>query len=230
MLELILIRHPKTIANHNGVLQGGGTDAELVPGWEKDVDELAEKLVKLGNFDAVLASDLKRADLPARRIFDRMREEGWHLDYVSTYILRERNWGILDGTDYEKLPYGKQCIAKQLFQQGGVDGGEALNQIEKRIERVNREYIDKYKREVGVMEQKFFDSLVRHLPESGVIRENVKKYVHRLAVIGSGVFFNYYINHEVREGVLTGGYKRFDNLESRALIMGNPAKELSYSI
>ncbi len=137
MLELYLIRHPKTVYNEERKIQGQ-LDVELIPGWEESVDSLTEKLALQGEFSAFLTSDLMRANKVAYRVVERLiRKHGKPLVLRSTPDLRERHWGVLQGKSYDEVDTQGKDIHHYLLELDQVEGGESFAAIEARVKRVD---------------------------------------------------------------------------------------------
>lgn len=144
MLDLYLIRHPQTPANLEKRVQGALVDEEPKPGYEARVEELADMLAHKGRVDAVLTSTLKRARIPTHLLFELLMQKGQTLDYVSTPILNERNWGEYNGKPYDQVPFGEEGLHQYLFALAQIEGGEGHEDIRRRLEEFDRWYVRNY--------------------------------------------------------------------------------------
>ena len=87
---LYLVRHGETVDNANQVMQGQ-TQGKLNDVGMSQARELCDKLAGM-DFDAIVASDLKRAVDTASIL---AKPHG--LEVVTTPLLRERDWGSFTG-------------------------------------------------------------------------------------------------------------------------------------
>ncbi len=92
---IYLVRHGRTDWNEKNLVQGH-TDIPLNTEGEREAEELAKELNSL-KFDKVFSSDLLRARKTAEIIAKEHK-----LAVVTTEILRERNFGYLEGQPNEK--------------------------------------------------------------------------------------------------------------------------------
>ena len=162
MLELILIRHPRTEANKGKIIQGQ-IDTELEPEYENSVGQLAEELARQGAISAFFSSDLQRAEIPARMIVDYLRKhQNVPLEYVSTPLLRERNWGELEGKKYEEAYQGNQDILDWLFYLDNIARGENFDAISERINRFKEEHLQRYKGRAGIIGHSYLLNYLRN--------------------------------------------------------------------
>lgn len=183
MLELYLIRHPETEANVRRVIQGR-KDTFLKKGYEALVDEVAMRLATIGEFDAFFSSDLLRTEEPARRITDFLRtSQQQSIEYHSTELLKERDFGIFENKRYETVPCDKNDVFECLFFMQDILRGESLDSIRKRIRKFREDYIKKYEGQSG-----------------------------RLGIVGHNNLNNY-LRNELLLGDIAGPYKRMKNLE-----------------
>lgn len=198
MLEVVLIRHPPIIPNNQRVINGQ-IDIDLEPGYETSVDQLAEELIKLGQFNAFFSSDLKRSEIPARRIVDYLRKrQETPLEYISTPLLRERHWGELQDRGYDEVSHGEQDLLDYLFFLDYIVKGENRAAIQSRLKRFRDEHLQ------------------RHIEEGG-----------RVGIKGHSYWINYFRNLSVDGGMLSRPYERLENLALiRLLIDGQNVKEL----
>lgn len=94
---LYIVRHGETEWNQKGLIQGQSGDSPLTKLGEKQVQALMKTLSSV-HFDAVYSSDLIRAKRTAEIIaLER------NLIVKATNILRERNFGRLEGKSREEL-------------------------------------------------------------------------------------------------------------------------------
>lgn len=148
MLELYLIRHPKTLGGVD--LIKGHNDVGLERGWENRVDALAAELAKQVPFDAFFSSDLERARLPAKRIVEYLRErQEKPLELIATELLRERDLGVLQGKRYGEVDTGGKNPVDYIFEVEVIPGGESKSDAIGRAKRFVEEYLQKYINERG---------------------------------------------------------------------------------
>lgn len=143
MLELYLIRHPKTLGGENMIK--GHLDIELKPGWETPVDAIAAELANQGPFDAFFSSDLQRTRLPAERIEAYLKKrQKKPLEFESMEILRERELGILQGKRYEEVDTKGKSLVDYVFEEEIILEGESKTATIKRVELFATEHLQKY--------------------------------------------------------------------------------------
>ena len=172
MVELYLVRHPRTDANKSKIVQGT-IDSKLEKGWETEADLTAKFLAERGSFDAVFTSDLSRADITGRRVVDylRRRQEG-PLEYHSIPDLRERHWGKYQGKPYEEVPHGSHNILDYLFLLDSIAKGENLSAVRERIERFRREHFGRFdgsSARVGIVGHSYWLNYFRNLVVDGSV-------------------------------------------------------------
>jgi len=90
MTILYLVRHGETVDNVNQIMQGQ-TQGQLTENGICQAQEVRDQLAS-EDFDAIIASDLKRSIDTARII-----AEPHHLELIETPLLRERDWGSFTG-------------------------------------------------------------------------------------------------------------------------------------
>lgn len=98
---LYLVRHGETIDNANHIMQGQVQGELNSIGWEQAA-QLSRQLSAV-HFDAIIASDLKRA-IDTSVIIAKPH----HLQVKTTALLRERDWGSFTGRyipDLRGLPF-----------------------------------------------------------------------------------------------------------------------------
>lgn len=143
MLELYLIRHPKTLGGENIIK--GHLDVGLESGWETDVDALAAELANKGIFNAFFSSDLQRARLPAERIVAYLRNrQKKPLEFKSMELLRERNVGILQGKKREDVDTKRKGFIDYILGEEYISGGESKSEAIERVKTFVAKYLQKY--------------------------------------------------------------------------------------
>lgn len=142
MLDLYLIRHPQTAANLEKKVQGALLDEAPQPGYEPKVEELADKLDKIGPIDAVLTSILQRARIPAQLLFELLMKKDNKPDYIATNLLNERNWGEYNGRPYSEVPFGYEGLHQYLFALTKINSGEGHEDVLRRLTEFDRLYIE----------------------------------------------------------------------------------------
>lgn len=90
MTEIYLVRHGETVDNARQIMQGQ-VQGELNDKGREQAVQVADRLASV-HFDAVIASDLRRAIQTAEII---ARPHG--LSVTTTPLLRERDWGSFTG-------------------------------------------------------------------------------------------------------------------------------------
>lgn len=158
MTTLLLVRHGETVDNVNQILQGQ-TQGELNETGVEQAEKLARKLSNT-HIDTFISSDLQRAEHTCKII-----AEAHNKSFVTTPLLRERDWGGFTGEfiptlknkvwpdDVETLPQIKQranlflnLIAQQYPNQTVLAVGHGI--INKAIQSV---FYDKEMHEVEKM-------------------------------------------------------------------------------
>ena len=128
--DLWVVRHGMTDANKNKILQGH-MDTDLNQLGILQAELAAERLKKI-HFDAIFSSDLKRACDTAKAIV--RFHPGLCLNTDSA--LRERNFGIFQGKNYEDLRRDHPDIMESLKKDNSdfsVPGGESIKQCNQRV-------------------------------------------------------------------------------------------------
>lgn len=129
MTRFILVRHGQTVWNVEARIQGH-RDSALTETGVRQAHAIAERLVS-ERFDALVASDLGRAQDTARAIADRTGH-----DVVTDPRLRERNYGAAEGLTYGELDvqfpdvFSKVRPVDPDFE---VPGGETRRQFHDRV-------------------------------------------------------------------------------------------------
>lgn len=101
MTTLYLVRHGETVDNINRIMQGQ-TQGQLNETGLKQAETVASEMADK-HFDAIVASDLKRAVDTAAII-----AKPHQLEVVTTPLLRERDWGSFTGLYIPDLKFIKQ--------------------------------------------------------------------------------------------------------------------------
>lgn len=136
MTDIYIVRHGETQSNRAGLWQGA-TDSPLTATGETQVRALAERLSPT-EFDAVVSSDLGRAELTATALGKSFElDPGW----------REPDLGAWEGLDYEQV---RATSAEDLdaFMRGEdvrLGGAERLSETAARV-------LDAYRRLVTAVE------------------------------------------------------------------------------
>ena len=101
MTTLYLVRHGETVDNINRIMQGQ-TQGQLNETGLKQAETVASEMADK-HFDAIVASDLKRAVDTAAIV-----AKPHQLEVVTTPLLRERDWGSFTGLYIPDLKFIKQ--------------------------------------------------------------------------------------------------------------------------
>ncbi len=127
---IILTRHGETDWNSNFRIQGH-TDIDMNKNGASQAEALAERLAR-ETIDAIYTSDLSRAADTAEAVRRRLPDAR----FMKTPVLRERNWGALEGLTREEIKTGFPDDAARLAA-GDPDyapaGGESKNQVRARV-------------------------------------------------------------------------------------------------
>ncbi|MBU5690297.1 MAG: histidine phosphatase family protein [Candidatus Aenigmatarchaeota archaeon] len=136
-MKLFIIRHGQTDANVKGLMQGW-LDYKLNENGVKQAKLLAKRLKK-EKIDVFYSSDLKRAVMTAEEILKYHKK---HL--VKTSLLRELNFGELEGVTYEKYVEILRCycLKKHEFRN---PKGESYQDIKRRVNLFLRDVMRKHK-------------------------------------------------------------------------------------
>lgn len=118
LTTIFVVRHGQTEFNIKNII-GGTLEPNPLSATGKDqVIKLGKRLKKI-KLDIVYSSDLSRAKETAKIIADMK-----NLPVNTTKLLRERNWGSLQGKTFEKA----QKEYKEVFlKESKIEGQEALN-------------------------------------------------------------------------------------------------------
>jgi broad specificity phosphatase PhoE len=121
MLDVILLRHPETAWNREKILQGQSDIPALDPTVS---DELARQIVELGFVAAVYTSDLQRCSEPAFNLHRKIAAQtSLPVPYSLTPLLRERNFGSLEGKPYDILGHDSvESVGNYLYHLEIPDG------------------------------------------------------------------------------------------------------------
>jgi len=130
--KIIAIRHGETDWNKIHKIQGI-SNIPLNQNGENQAKIIAEKL-KNEKFDLIITSPLNRAKKTAEIIFDFLGEKV-HGGIKIEDDLIERNFGELDGT---RMPETQE--QKMKIRLSKPNGGESINDVEKRIKSVLKKY------------------------------------------------------------------------------------------
>jgi len=135
MLDLYLLRHPKTQANRDNVIQGQSS-SPLLEGFKKKIERIAGELCEQGPIKHVYSSILPRARDPASylvAILGTLQNQA--VTYHRMPDLKERHWGVLQGKKYNEIETGGSTLTDYLFHLDNISEGENLKTIENRVER-----------------------------------------------------------------------------------------------
>jgi bisphosphoglycerate-dependent phosphoglycerate mutase len=121
-MTLILVRHGESIWNKQNKF-AGWTDIELSELGIQQAIKLGEKL-KTHCFDYIISSDLKRA---TSTISYAMKTKA----YITSCMLRERNYGILTGLTKEEI---KEKYETDIWDKK-IPNGESPEEVYKRVKR-----------------------------------------------------------------------------------------------
>ena len=128
-LRLFCVRHGQTMAS--GVIFNGWQDVDLSELGRQQIDEAVDVL-KDFHFDAVWASDLRRAAYGAKALAAKAG-----LEPVITSEFRELNFGICEGLPFSDIAKNHPELAEALAAPMGTDfvfpGGESAGGFRERI-------------------------------------------------------------------------------------------------
>ena len=127
-MELLVVRHAKTIANAQGDISGQSF-APLTENAFIETYLLAAKLMK-SNIDTIYSSDLLRARQTAQRLRIQLSVQG-RINYSKN--LREINYGALEGKN--KLLVMKDNPRFHRDPNYVAPNGESFSQLQTRVER-----------------------------------------------------------------------------------------------
>lgn len=134
------VRHGETAANAEKRMQGQGIDQSLTSKGEEQARDAAKKL-KGSNIDLIVSSDLKRAKETADII---AKELG--VEVISDKRLRERNFGVLEGTTLEdRMKNNLTELFERRHHKGAqIPGAESVEEVEQRISEILAEHKEKH--------------------------------------------------------------------------------------
>lgn len=123
MLELVLLRHPETQWNKDKLLQGQSD----IPALDPTVpDDLVQAIIGLGPVAAVYTSDLRRCSEPALALYRKIAvQTSSPVLYCETPLLRERNFGALEGKPYHALGCDSVASVGQHLYHRDIPDGES---------------------------------------------------------------------------------------------------------
>lgn len=137
-MKIYLVRHPETIANRDGIVYGwmdypytevGQEMARRIPSYFRGLE-----------IDAVYSSPLGRA----RRLAEGIGQETGR-SVQTDDRLKEMNFGVLEGTLFDKLDPGQREILDRLFadfENFRIPGGESGSMIRERADSFFRELLE----------------------------------------------------------------------------------------
>jgi broad specificity phosphatase PhoE len=131
--RLVLMRHGETTWNRQGLIQGQSDAAVLTALGRLQVGAAVPLLS--GRVDAIVASDLRRAEETARIVADALGL-GVRIDPG----LRERSYGSLEGAPLDELVRGVVGVDARVVvdQDARAPGGESLRELYDRTVRAAR--------------------------------------------------------------------------------------------
>jgi broad specificity phosphatase PhoE len=225
-LEVILMRHPASEYNRDSRIQGQ-RDVAPVGGFGPALYDIVRKFVNGDRpIDAVLTSDLMRANEPARMIADYLRspsataiQRGHPIELVETQHLREKALGGLEGASYSIDP--NTCKATITLEEGKsvIYGGKRKTSIELPPRQHVYDFLYKLNNS-GIGEN------IANIQERvSRFREfDLKRYKDggKIIVYGHSVFLNYLRNDLVDDYVLSKPFKPLGNLDVIRLVKAGP--------
>lgn len=177
LIQLIVVRHGKSQANENDVLQGQA-NAPLCETGEKQA-ELAAKALQDAVIDAAYSSDLDRAVQTAKLILSVNRSWNSNLRLIEDKLIRDRSFGVMENINEKE--YNR--IAKEKgfhdWYQFTPEGGESPQQVRKRV----KEFITQlYEKREKIVSMKTWNVLV--VSHNGWIRELARYLMDELECTG----------------------------------------------
>lgn len=138
-MKLIIVRHAQTEWNNKRILQGGGSDIELNDIGIKQSEKTAE-ILKDEKIDIIISSPMIRAMQTAIII-----NKYHNLNIVEKEELLERNYGKLEGINYDELTNHMEKIHNEdLYEEYEVERPEMVeNRIKKFWKEVKENYFGK---------------------------------------------------------------------------------------
>jgi len=130
-MKIILIRHGLSIANEKNIIQGQ-TNFKLSKEGKEQVKKTALRFKKT-KIDVIYSSDLGRAKETTKII--KKFHKSVHVCFSK--LLRERNFGYLEGKEADKIPVSK-------FRNRRPKGGELNSDVKKRAKEFLRYLQKKY--------------------------------------------------------------------------------------
>ncbi|MCS7078047.1 MAG: histidine phosphatase family protein [Bacteroidia bacterium] len=131
-LHLYIIRHAETDLNKNGIIQGGGIDAEINEHGRWQAERLWQKYKHIP-FEAVYCSTLKRTQQTVEYF---IQKSPW-VEHLPE--LNEISWGILEGRlpNQESIDQYNNLIKE--WQRGNlnakINGGESALSVQERLKK-----------------------------------------------------------------------------------------------
>lgn len=124
LMDLFLVRHGKTDANVNGILQGW-LDTELNDHGHVQAKDVAESFKQ--EIDVIYSSDLKRAAQTANEF----RKKYPNIPYIEDNRLRERNFGDATGDCRDKYDWEVFWASIDTV---SIPNAETLNEYNRRVQ------------------------------------------------------------------------------------------------
>lgn len=131
-INISVLRHGETEYNKLGKFHGI-TDIELNQIGEQQAQNAIEKLDS--NYDVIITSPLKRAHQTANIVNEKLG-----LEIIENELLKERNFGNLEGLTWEEFTdkHPEEASKNNIDFQPELEEGETIEAVEKRVE----EFID----------------------------------------------------------------------------------------
>lgn len=130
-----IVRHGETVENNNDTIQGQKPGRLSKKGMLQG-QSLAEEL-KNHQFDVILSTDLTRG-LDTARIIARYH----NVSLITEILLRERSFGIFEGTSREKFYYNERLLADPYSHrpEKGESFVDLFNRAKVFIDKIVKEY------------------------------------------------------------------------------------------
>jgi broad specificity phosphatase PhoE len=130
-IELIFVRHGKTLGNDHGKLHGR-TDTPLAPEGEVQARQVARRLAELGEIDLIYTSPLQRARATATEIGSVL-----NLEPVIDDRLVEFDFGDFEGYSFEELQVHHPDYYLKMVEPSSTNdafpNGESLADLHERV-------------------------------------------------------------------------------------------------
>lgn len=186
-MNLILVRHAETTENkkgNEGVLHGH-TQGKLSKNGKDQARKLANRLLK-EKIDIVYCSDLNRAKETLKPYLKLHK-----IKVIYTKDLREVNRGIFTGKkmseyiQWKESKEGKKWFSKfRRKSDEKIPGGESINDLKKRSERILKEII---KREKGKNVLIITHGKIKTIMLLCLLKKEYEKYSKKYAIANTGI-------------------------------------------